>query len=106
MIVQTRALQAISQIQPLATAIRRKDNDLARQLRKAMNSVVLNIAEAQGNDPGTGKARFASACGSAKEVRAALTAAAAWGYVAADRAPEVDRLLDEVCAMTWRLSGR
>ena len=106
MIVQTRALQAVARIQPLVRAIRRTDNDLARQLRRAMNSVVLNIAEGQGNDPGTSKARFASACGSAKEVRAALTAAAAWGYVETDRAAEVDRLLDEVCAMTWRLSGR
>ena len=106
MIVQTRALQAVAQIQPLAAAIRRKDYDLFRQLRRAMNSVVLNIAEAQGNDPGTGTARFASACGSAKEVRAALTAAAAWGYVDSSKAVEVDGLLDEICAMTFRLSGR
>ena len=106
MIVQQRALQATSQLQPLARVVKRSDPDLFRQLRKAMNSVVLNLAEAQGNDAGTSKARFASACGSAKEVRAALTAAAAWGYVEADRAAEVDRLLDEVCAMTWRLSGR
>jgi four helix bundle protein len=63
-----------------------------------MNSVVLNIAEADGNDAGTARARFASACGSAKEVRAGLQLAVAYGYV--------DIALDEVCAMSWRLSGR
>ena len=71
-----------------------------------MNSVVLNIAEADGNDPGTAKARFASACGSAKEVRAGLQLAVAYGYVASSKAAKVDTTLDEVCAMSWRLSGR
>ena len=71
-----------------------------------MNSVVLNIAEADGNDPGTAKARFATACGSAKEVRAALHLAQAWGYLQQPQLAAVERLLDEVCAMSWRLSGR
>ena len=71
-----------------------------------MNSVVLNIAEATGNDPGTSKARFASACGSAKEVRAGLQLAVAYGYVSVSTVAEVDLALDEVCAMSWRLSGR
>ena len=68
--------------------------------------LVLNVAEADGNDPGTAKARFASACGSAKEVRAGLQLAVAYGYVASSQAAKVDTALDEVCAMSWRLSGR
>jgi len=71
-----------------------------------MNSVVLNIAEADGNDLGTSKARFASACGAAKEVRAGLQLAVAYGYVGRTVAKELDIALDEVCAMSWRLSGR
>jgi four helix bundle protein len=71
-----------------------------------MNSVVLNIAEADGNDPGTAKARFASACGSAKEVRAGLQLAVAYGYVPNSMVKAVDIALDEICAMSWRLSGR
>jgi hypothetical protein len=67
---------------------------------------VLNLAEAAGNDPGTAKARFASACGSAKEVRAGLQLAVAYGYVGSSVAAKVDLALDEVCAMSWRLSGR
>jgi len=71
-----------------------------------MNSVVLNIAEAEGNDAGTSRARFASACGSAKEVRAGLQLAAACGYIGQTRLAKLDIALDEVCAMSWRLSGR
>jgi len=71
-----------------------------------MNSVVLNIAEADGNDPGTAKARFASACGSAKEVRAGLQLAVAYGYMPISKVRKVDVALDEVCAMSWKLSGR
>ena len=42
----------------------------------------------------------------AKEVRAGLQLAVAYGYVARSALAEVDRALDEVCAMSWRLSGR
>ena len=79
---------------------------LFEQIHRAMNSVVLNTAEASGNDPGTARARFSNACGSAKEVRAGLQLAGAYGYIASTRVAEVDTTLDEVCAMSWRLSGR
>ena len=75
-------------------------------MRRAMNSVVLNIAEAEGNDAGTAKARFATACGSAKEVRTGLQLAAAYGHIGQNRLAKLDIALDEVCAMSWRLSGR
>ena len=105
-IVQQRAIETVGRIRPLCQAVRRHDRDLFNQLRRAMNSVVLNIVEADGNDAGTARTRFATACGSAKEVRAALAVAAAWQYIEAQEAAKVDALLDEVCAMTWRLSGR
>jgi len=86
--------------------VRKRDRSLFDQIHRAMNSVVLNIAQADGNDAGTARARFASACGSAKEVRAGLQLALAYGYVANSRVNAVDIALDEVCAMSWRLSGR
>jgi len=86
--------------------LRKRDRSLFEQVHRAMNSVVLNIAEADGNDLGTSKARFASACGSAKEVRAGLQLAVAYGYVASSTVVRVDTALDEVCAMSWKLSGR
>ncbi len=106
LIVQRKALQAAAGLQPVMAGLRKRDRNLTDQVHRAMNSVVLNIAEADGNDPGTAKARFASACGSAKEVRAGLQLAVAYGYVASSKATEVDTALDEVCAMSWRLSGR
>ncbi|MFZ1863609.1 MAG: four helix bundle protein [Polyangiales bacterium] len=86
--------------------VRKRDKVLFDQMHRAMTSVILNIAEADGNDAGTAKARFASACGSAKEVRAGLQLAVAYGYVPRTNVQAVDTALDQVCAMSWRLSGR
>ena len=105
-IVQRKALQAAAHLNPVLCAIRKPNRALFDQLNRAMNSVVLNLAEGQGNDAGTAKARFASACGSAKEVRAGLELAVAYGYLSSSDVAEVDTALDEVCAMSWRLSGR
>ncbi len=75
---------------------------LADQLKRAAQSVVLNIAETRGNDAGNARARFSTACGSAKEVRAALNIASDWGYIET----HLDEKLDEVCAITWCLGRR
>jgi four helix bundle protein len=106
LIVQRKALRAAEALRPMMAGLRKRDRSLFEQVNRAMNSVVLNIAEADGNDAGTAKARFASACGSAKEVRAGLQLAVAYGYVASSKAAKLDTTLDEVCAMSWRLSGR
>jgi len=106
LIIQQRALQAAGGLRQILPVVRKRDRALFDQVHRAMNSVVLNIAEADGNDPGTAKARFASACGSAKEVRAGLQLAVAYGYVSDTRVEGVDIALDEVCAMSWKLSGR
>ena len=106
LIIQQRALQAAGGLQQVLPVVRKRDRSLFDQIHRAMNSVVLNIAEADGNDPGTAKARFASACGSAKEVRAGLQLIVAYGYVSSSRVHDLDIALDEVCAMSWRLSGR
>ena len=105
-IVQQKALEAAEGLQGVLPVLRKRDKDLFDQVRRAMNSVVLNIAEADGNDAGTARARFATACGSAKEVRAGLQLAAAYGYLGPSRLAKVDTALDEVCAMSWKLSGR
>ena len=106
LIVQRKALQAAAGLRPVMAGLRKRDRGLFDQVHRAMNSVVLNSAEASGNDPGTARARFSNACGSAKEVRAGLRLAVAYGYVDATRVAELDTALDEVCAMSWRLSGR
>ncbi len=106
LIIQQRALQAAGELWEVLPVVRKRDRSLFEQIHRAMNSVVLNIAEADGNDSGTAKARFATACGSAKEVRAGLQLAVAYGYVPSSKVSQIDTALDEVCAMSWRLSGR
>ncbi len=106
LIIQQRALEAARGLRQVMPVVKKRDRSLFDQIHRAMNSVVLNIAEADGNDPGTAKARFASACGSAKEVRAGLQLGIAYGYFPTATVKAIDTALDEVCAMSWRLSGR
>ena len=100
--VYDRARKVVRELVPLLHTIREHDKSLADQLKRAAQSVVLNIAEARGN----ARARFSTACGSAKEVRAALNVATDWGYIEAHRATHLDERLDEVCAITWCLGRR
>ncbi len=104
--VYDRARNVLRDLVPLLHTIREHDKSLADQLKRAAQSVVLNIAEARGNDAGNARARFSTACGSAKEVRAALNVASDWGYIETHRAKHLDERLDEVCAITWCLGRR
>ena len=104
--VYDRARGVVRELQPLLRAIREEDKSLAEQQKRAAQSVVLNIAEARGSDAGNARARFATACGSAKEVRAALDVASDWGYIEAQTATHLDEKLDQVCAITWCLARR
>ena len=101
--VYDRARKVVRELVPLLHTIREHDKSLADQLKRAAQSVVLNIAEARGNDAGNARARFSTACGSAKEVRAALNVATDWGYIETHKATHLDEKLDEVCAITWCL---
>ncbi len=65
---------------PLVEAIQRKDRDLASQVRRAVSSIALNAAEAQGNAGGNSRLRFESALGSLYEAQAGVRLAVAWGY--------------------------
>ncbi len=104
--VYIRARTIVRELALLLRVVREQDKALADQLKRAAQSVVLNIAEARGSDAGNARARFATACGSAKEVRAALDVAADWGYIEAQTATHLDEKLDEVCAITWCLARK
>ncbi len=101
-----RAHDLVTELPPLIEAVRKQDRKLAGQLRRAAQSVVLNIAEGRGNKDGNAELRFATACGSAKEVRAALSIARTWGYLEARTVAPLDEELDEICAITSVLSRR
>jgi four helix bundle protein len=104
--VYDRARRVVQDLAPLLHTIREHDKSLADQLKRAAQSVVLNIAEGRGNDAGNARALFSTACGSAKEVRAALNVASDWGYIETGMAAQLDERLDEVCAITWCLGRR
>ena len=89
--VYDRARKVVRELVPLLHTIREHDKSLADQLKRAAQSVVLNIAEARGNDAGNARARFSTACGSAKEVRAALNVATDWGYIETHKEPTSTR---------------
>src|SRR5689334_13859933 len=102
--VQMIAERMVDGLVPMIGAVERRDRPLADQLRRAAQSVVLNIAEAQGVEDGNRRLHFQRAAGSNHEVRAALRMAARWGYVEPRAAEVTEGLADQVQAILWRLT--
>jgi four helix bundle protein len=100
------SIYAIEVLRPLVERIRRHDRDLGEQLRRALSSVALNVAEGNKSAGGHRLARFSNAAGSCSEARAALRIAIAWGHVDSPAVAEGDVLLDRVAAMLYRLGAR
>ena len=96
------AKQLLITLAPLVAQIKREDLDLADQLKRAAQSVLLNLAEGQRYNNGNKLRHYGIAQGSANEVRAALDAAVAWGWIAADGDERV--LLDRLLAVLWKLT--
>ena len=74
-------LDALRSMRPMLTAVERRDPDLARQLRRAASSVVLNLAEGSGSFGRVRTARYRTALGSARETISCLRVAEALGYL-------------------------
>ena len=88
---------------PLA-AIRVCDPKLYDQIRRAVSSVALNIAEGQGRLGRDRRHFWRIAAGSANEVRTALRVAMAWGDLTPESVEPTLTLLDRVAAMLWRMT--
>jgi len=76
-------LDTVRAMRGMIAAIERRDSDLARQLRRAASSVVLNVAEGSGSFGRVRTVRYRTALGSARETLACLRVAEAFGYVEA-----------------------
>ena len=87
------ALRVLEDLRPAVKAIEARDRDLARQMRRAASSIVLNIAEGSGCSGGTRRERYRNALGSARETQAGLDVAAALGYVEA-KDDELGRIIN------------
>jgi four helix bundle protein len=74
-------LEVLRAVRGAMDAIEKRDPDLARQLRRAASSVVLNIAEGSGSFGRVRTMRYRTALGSARETLACLRVGEALGYV-------------------------
>jgi len=71
----------VRDVRPTLDAIVKRDANLGDQMRRALQSVVLNTAEGMGSRGRNRQARYHSALGSMREVNACLELGAAFGYV-------------------------
>jgi four helix bundle protein len=94
--------ELITALAPLVGQIKREDLELADQLKRAAQSVLLNLAEGQKFANGNRLRHYQIAHGSANEVRAALDAGVAWGWITPGES--VLLLLDRLLAVMWKLT--
>ena len=100
------ALAVVELSRPLVEAIQRRDRDLASQLRRAISSVALNLAEGFGTAAGNARLRFESAGGSLSEAQAGVRVAVAWGYVSDAAAEGVLRSMHMLGGRVYGLARR
>lgn len=101
-----KAIELMRELLPLLGKLihqlRRHDRALADQLRRAATSVLLNLAEAEGNQGGHRQQRLQSAYGSCREAREAVFISKTWRFIPQADAEHAEQVLDRVGAMTWR----
>ena len=101
-----RSVDLLRTLAPVVNALVPRDASLADQLRRAAQSVPLNIAEANRRTDRDRAYRFRIALGSAAEVAACLDVAVILGNVEHAAVAESLALADRVRAMTYRLSRK
>jgi four helix bundle protein len=74
-------LDVVRDLRPVLEAIGQCDVDLARQMRRALTSVPLNVAEGASSRGRNRAARYHTGAGSMREVIAAIDVAVALGYI-------------------------
>jgi four helix bundle protein len=98
------ALQINRLVAPLTREIGQHDPDMARQIRKAAQSIPANLAEGRKRVGRDRLHHFRVAAGSAAEVKLHLESAEAWSFIGVAALEQPLELLDRELAMTWRLT--
>ncbi len=106
LIVYDLALQMLAHIKPIIDRTERHDRNLADQMLRSAQSSLFNIAEARSARGRNEVARFTTALCEAREARAAVAVAVAWGYVTRLQAQPADADLDRMAGMLWGLTHR
>ena len=94
MFVLNSSLKLAADVRRHIEDVKKKDRALADQMRRAMQSVVLNTGEARHARGKRAADRFSIAYGELKELEAALQLAVLWSYteVSADLFDRVDHI--------------
>jgi four helix bundle protein len=98
------SVQLISSLKQPMEILQRWDRHLTGQVRKAANSVSLNLGEGRRRGGRDRLQHFRIAAGSASEVHTALRVALAWGYFEAEAVAESLRHLDRLQGLLWGLT--
>jgi len=98
------AHEAVRALREVIDEIARRDPAQADQVRRALHSVVHNLAEGRYRAGRDRPHAYRVAAGSAAEVVAGVRIAVDWAHVDAARAAPGLALLDRVLAMCWRLT--
>src|SRR5262249_18458920 len=74
-------IEGIRRVRPALVRIEKRDPDLARQMKRALSSVALQIAEGSDSRGRNREARYHGSLGSIRESKACLDVAIAAGYI-------------------------
>ena len=96
------SIQLCRDVRVIGERVGRHDRNLLDQLRRAVSSVPLNLAESDGVQGGNRRQRRLTALGSAREVVACLDVAEALGYASIDAG--VRNRLDHIIGVLVRLT--
>ncbi len=97
-------LEVVRGAKPVIAEIERRDPDLARQMRRAVTSVALNISEGMFSRGKNRGARYHTAMGSMRETLSCIEVSQALGYVG-DADPELLGRIDHVLGTLRKLSA-
>ena len=100
----TVSIELIRALVPLLRRIAPANPELGKQLRKAADSISLNIAEGRRRIGGDRLHLWRIAAGSNDEVRACLHVAEAWGILTAQQSEDALDHIDRIGAMLYRLT--
>src|SRR5687767_14591584 len=102
--ITDQILESIGATHRLCAVISRRDADLARQIRRAVNSLGLNASEGLSAAGGNRTVRLESAMASGREAVFGLRIAGVTGYIASDEAQRHATDLDRIVGGLYKLA--